>query len=575
MVMREQKNVVFSVKTRLLAAAILPVIVIGVVLTFFSAGSIRQGMQEEAFKGLRGIALSVQEIYDSVDSGDYAQDASGIVTKGGLVVSNNYEYTDRLKSETGYEVTLFYGDTRVATSLVDNQSGGRLVGTKASDVVISEVLRNQKEYSDDNIQINGLSYYGYYVPIIQGGSAVGMVFAGLPSGEVNEYINQRIMVIAGICTAILAAVLAIIVWVSTSLARGIRGAEHAILELGKGNLNVTVDPKARMRRDEIGSMTRELEALISELTTIIGNVKKSSKILYESGNSLEEMAIQTSASTDEISHAIEEISKSAASQADEVETASESIGNMGEVITEIVGSVEELGKTSMQMKSANDESTVIIKKLSESNDRTTQAIEKIGHQVHVTNDSVQMIRQAVELITSIADETSLLSLNASIEAARAGEHGRGFAVVASQIQKLAEESNASAGKIEDIIDGLLKESEAAVLVMEEVDEIIREQREKLEETRVKFKDVTSGVDATRGESEIIENQTAACDVARERIVDVISNLSAISEENAANTEETNASMEELNATISLLTDSARNLKELSEGLEKDMNFFQI
>lgn len=521
------------------------------------------------------MALSVQEIYDSVDPGDYVQDASGIVRKGGLQVSDNYEYVDRLKSETGYDVTLFFGDTRIATSLKDSDSGKRLVGTKAPDEVVQEVLNSRNEYSDEDIRINGSAYYGYYVPAIQGGNAVGMVFAGLPSGEVNSYINQRIMMIAGICAVILIVVLAFAILFSTSLARGIRGAEHVILELGKGNLNVAADQKSRMRRDEIGSMTRELEVLTSELASIIGNVKKSSRVLYESGNSLEEMATQTSRSTGEISRAVGEISRSASGQAGEVETASVNVGNMGEVITEIVGSVEELAKTSANMKTASDESTVIIKELGVSNDKTTEAIEKIGHQVHVTNDSVQMIRQAVELITSIADETSLLSLNASIEAARAGEHGRGFAVVASQIQKLAEESNASAGKIGQIIDGLLKESEATVVVMDEVEAIVKEQREKLQETRKKFRDVTDGVNATREEAKVIESQTAVCDDAREKIVDVISNLSAIAQENAATTEETNASMEDLNATISLLADSAKDLKKLSEGLEKDMEFFQV
>lgn len=573
--MRKKGKLYFSVKMKLLSVAILPMIIIGVFVTVFAAGSIREGMRDEAFKGLRGMAMSVQEIYAAVDPGDYAEDASGVVVKGEFIVSGNYEYVDKLKSDTGYDVTVFYGDMRISTSLKDSSSGERLIGTRASDAVIREVINGKKEYSDDQIEVNGMPYYGYYVPVIQGGNVVGMVFAGLPSDEVNTYINQKIRTIIGMCLVVLCVVLVLAVLVSSSLARGIQKAESVILELGKGNLNVTVDQKAQKRNDEIGFMTRELQTLISELVAIIGNVKNSSKVLYESGNSLEEMAMQTSHSTNEIGHAVGEISRSAASQSDEVATASMNVGNMGEVITEIVGSVEGLGRTSADMKRASDESTIIIEELSKSNDRTTKAIEKIGHQVHVTNDSVQMIRQAVDLITSIADETSLLSLNASIEAARAGEHGRGFAVVASQIQKLAEESNGSAGKIGNIIDDLLRESEETVVVMDEVEEIIKEQRENLKETQVKFRDVIDGVNATREETEVIESQTAVCDEAREKIVDVISNLSAISEENAENTERTNASMQELNATISLLANSAKGLKELSSELEKNMEFFRI
>ena len=322
-------------------------------------------------------------------------------------------------------------------------------------------------------------------------------------------------------------------------------------------------------------MTRELEALVAKLLEVIGNVKQSSKVLYDSGTTLEEMAVQSNNATAEIGHAVEDISRGAMTQAEETETASANIVQMGDIITEIVASVDTLGQASLNMKKASDESEVIIGELSQSNDRTTEAIEKIGQQVHTTNNSVQEIRQAIELITNIAAETNLLSLNASIEAARAGEHGRGFAVVASQIQKLAEESNSSAREIERIIEQLLKDSEQTVMVMDEVNVIINHQRKKLEETKSKFVLLADGVASTTNEAKVIERQTTDCDAARGKIMDVIQNLSAISEENAASTQETNASTEELGATLEMLTEAAKELLVLSAELEKSMEFFQV
>jgi len=290
---------------------------------------------------------------------------------------------------------------------------------------------------------------------------------------------------------------------------------------------------------------------------------------------MEDMANQCSTTTGEISSAVEDVSSGAMNQAEETETASIHVNKIGDMITEIVASVDNLGSASKEMQDASDESSVIIKELSDSNDKTTEAIEKIGVQVNTTNESVQAIKQAIDMITSIATETNLLSLNASIEAARAGEHGRGFAVVASEIQKLAEESNASATQISQIIEHLLKDSEETVRVMGEVDAIVKEQKEKLDETKAKFEQVTDGVASTRKEAESIEQQASACDAARSQVMGVIESLSAISEENAAGAEETNAAMEELNANLTMLAQNAKDLLELSTELEKNMEFFKI
>lgn len=227
------------------------------------------------------------------------------------------------------------------------------------------------------------------------------------------------------------------------------------------------------------------------------------------------------------------------------------------------------------MKDASDESAEIIRELSESNDRTTEAIARIGKQVYATNDSVQSIKEAIAIIRSIAEETNLLSLNASIEAARAGEHGRGFAVVASEIQQLAEQSNESSSRIEEIIDALLKESETTVHVMEDVKVIVEQQQRKLDDTKAKFEDVEHGINVCREETEGIQGQTILCDESRGKVVDVIQGLSSISEENAASTQETNASMEELNSIISVMADAAGELMVLSEQLDEQLKFFRL
>ena len=565
-----------SIMVRLLLMVISPCLLLGIAMTLYSGWNMQRGMQKTTLDGMRATDYAVLEMFKNIADGDFKQDAKGNVYRGEYKISDNNELADYIKNKTDVDVTFFYGDTRVLTSLKDKKTGDRLIGITASKEVTDKVLKNGKEYSDTGIVINERPYYGYYVPVKNSDdSIVGMVFVGRESKDINAFIKSKSSAVF-LMALIIMAMASIVAWItSRSVAVSVRETEKVIGALADGNLTLGVEEKLLGRNDEIGDMARSVEKLKQELFEIISDIKKSSGILNASGESLSQMAENSSATTNEMSKVIEDLSKGAVSQAEEIEEASVHIGEMGHVIEEIVSSVDGLDDTSAKMKNASDESSVIIRQLSESNDRTTQAINRIGRQIEATNDSVQMIHAAVELITSIASQTSLLALNASIEAARAGEHGKGFAVVASEIQKLAEQSNDSAEKIKDIIRDLLSEAEQTVNVMHEVEDIVAQQQEKLEETKTKFVSVADGVNASRSETEAIQSHTQICDQSRARIIDAVQNLSAISQENAASTEQTTASMAGLNEAIRQLSVAAKELQGLSENLEKDMSFFTV
>ena len=216
-----------------------------------------------------------------------------------------------------------------------------------------------------------------------------------------------------------------------------------------------------------------------------------------------------------------------------------------------------------------------IKILKEDSNSVQESFKNMASTFDVLKEALDRIKSCTVGISEVADQTDLLSLNASIEAARAGEQGKGFAVVANQIQKLAEQSNESAQKVSEIIANLLKDSEKTVAVMDEVQVIVDEQQEKLNQTKREFSNVQSGINSSREETSSIKDDTNVCDDARVKVVDVISNLSAISEENAAATQQTTASMQELNATINLLAESANKFTELSDELENEIKFFRM
>ena len=179
------------------------------------------------------------------------------------------------------------------------------------------------------------------------------------------------------------------------------------------------------------------------------------------------------------------------------------------------------------------------------------------------------------MVTRITTTSGLLSLNASIEAARAGEAGKGFAVVATEIQKLSEESNHSAQRITTIITGLAEDSRNSMEKMTEVKRILQEQQEKLDITKQQFGHVRDGIVSTREDTVSVNRQAKECDESREGVVNIIQNLSAISQENAASSQETTSTMQELNETIGSLAVSAHELRQLAVSLNESTHFFNL
>lgn len=228
-----------------------------------------------------------------------------------------------------------------------------------------------------------------------------------------------------------------------------------------------------------------------------------------------------------------------------------------------------------EMKESTDQARNILNELSKVNQKAEEYIDVIANQTNTTNESALKINEATKLITSIAEETNLLSLNASIEAARAGEQGRGFAVVAAEIQKLAEQSNESAKHIEEIIQELIIDSEKAVETMYDVKEIIRAQSEHVEQTDVAFNQITEGVNQSIEGINRISEKTNQLDEARVSVVDVVQNLTAIAEENAAGSQETSASVTEVSAIVEDISDKSGSLKQIATDLEESMNIFTI
>lgn len=345
-----------------------------------------------------------------------------------------------------------------------------------------------------------------------------------------------------------------------------------------GELNFVKDEKQdklNKRMDETGYMSRAIDAMQQDLGKVVQKLLKESKELYDTSEHLGKDAYETTIQISQIDTAVSEIAEGATSQANKTEETISNVMVIGNMIQETTKKITELEKNIQDMKNASNHAGKTLGELGEINDQSKDAIETIYKQTNVTNQSTIKIKEATALIASIAEETNLLSLNASIEAARAGENGRGFAVVAMQIQKLAEQSNETASRIDEIVSELLKNSQEAVKTMDEVKVVMNKQSENVEYTGKIFKTVEEKVtDSMKGIDSIVDF-TKSMDESRVTVVDTVQDLSAIAEQNAASTEETFASVSQVKDIIENVSDNAEHLRKIAENLDKEIKQFKI
>jgi methyl-accepting chemotaxis protein len=449
--------------------------------------------------------------------------------------------------------------------------------TDASLQALGEIVTrmiNGEEGFGSYSNVDGNQVYIAFTPVEGTDWSLGV--AALHADVLSELSDlQRGIILATIILIILGLALAF--FLGRQITQPIILLSSILERFAKYDLTFDENSKALKylsRKDEIGTITNSIATLQNNFVQILKDIDAQSNEVAASSEEMTAITDQTSIAAEEIAQTIEELASGAGDQAQDTEQGAQRINELAKIIEADEKLLIDLNQAADEVAALKDEGFVTLENLMDKTEESNQAAMEIFTIIQETNQSAEGIKTASEVIKSIADQTNLLALNAAIEAARAGEHGRGFAVVAEEVRKLAEQSNSSVQEIEAIINELTIKTNKAVETMTIVGETINQQTASVNDTRGKFEGIAEAIEKTRQAIELLNSSGKKMDQKKNEIIEIIHNLSAIAEENAAGTEEGAASIEEQTASIQEIASASQALAKLAEEMQVKIRQFK-
>ncbi len=550
------------------AIVIIACVLMGVIGYFRAEEGFAKALEMKATADVQ----SLSEILNNRFYGDWHL-RNGLLFKGEQQMDGADEIVDSLSQICNGKVTIFNGDTRVATT-VKNSSGQRAVGTKASEAIINNVI-NQGNFFVGEATVMGEQHYAAYQPIKDvTGKTIGMLFVGVGVKEMNDMLID--LILSSTALAILVIVILCAVVSNFFIGRIIKRLNEvvgAMKKISGGNLRIN-DLEIKSE-DEIGLLAESANDMKYRLKHLLTNIAECSERVAASSEELTAGTQQTNESIVMVARSMEVMTSGTVDQEKTVQILEERIQDMRD-------RMDDLRKTAKEMEKIAQDSA---SNASVGKEKVNAAIEVMKNIAEQVSSSAKIIGelgkrsdeigQIVETISGIAGQTNLLALNAAIEAARAGEHGKGFAVVAEEVRKLAEQSSEAADNISKLIATIQADTTSAVESIEQGNQSVKEGTQSVAETGEAFHDIeTQAAKLNENVGKSLENINAV-DASNKEIKTAVDKVKEIAVKASENATSISAATQEQTATMNEVADASKVLAELANDMQGEISQFKL
>ncbi|WP_186805953.1 methyl-accepting chemotaxis protein [Salisediminibacterium halotolerans] len=409
--------------------------------------------------------------------------------------------------------------------------------------------------------------YDIMVPIEADGELFGAMDVGVEEQHLTSTM-QTLLVVQALVIAASVLLFAAITWLMLrKMFQPLNRLIDHCKRIGDGDFTKKIsDDDNRKTYAELHEVEAAVDQMQDSFVDLIANTVRRSEDIAEMSEELHENTANIEQLFDDLENTMNEIAQSAEYGAESTENGTKANLEIAANLEESAKELHALNASMTDVAQLSEQGQQSVERVMSSNEHTSKAVNDIADVVQTTKHSTEKIEAASKQIGSIADQTNLLALNASIEAARAGEAGKGFSVVADEIRKLAEQSNRFSQEIDGVIEELTEKADRSVTIMKDLSESAHYQTEEIQSTSSAFSKIKTGLDHNQQEMTAINERTKQLLSQKDTLVEVMENLSALSEENAAGAEQMTSSLSE---SVNRIKDASKRVEKLSS-LAKEM-----